>query len=1044
MTSPSPTDRPGHGRPPSRALVLATLLSGVLAVVLAALVPFAPVETRDTTVTWPQAGELPSSTTAAFQPTAPESVRVTVPCPVLRAAQDRGGATTVVSTERPGTPGTGFTVLTDGGDVRVQAGGRELVREPIPGGDACGVLLTADAGGARVTLGDAAPRSFPGDVVRTVAAFTTDLAPADAEGLQVTARTADWFEAAPTGTKLVLLGLQWASAATALVLLARLAGDRLRRRRGAWRLWRARLAALRTPSGAGRTVADALVVGTLAVWTVIGPLSTDDGFTEAIARNTTGDDFGNVYRWGNASEAPYTLVIRMVQALAGAGAGPLGLRVPSVLAGIAVWLLLSRVALPAVLPRLHRRAWVRGTLGVALLAWWLPLNLGVRPEPFAALAVTAALCCALRAVARPGGRAGLWTSGAALASGLALAVTPSALTLAGPLLLLVPALWRRFAGRGGPGPRAATLTGAAATVAAAGIAAAGAVVVFTGQSFYTVARATEMHAFYGPAVAWFSEIRRWEYLLGFDNEQGGLGRRLPVLLTIALLVAALPLVARGAHRWTAGLRRTPVPLVGVALGFVLLTPSPSKWTHYFGTLAGVGALAVVAGVALVVAAARRPADATVRGAAAAGTVAAVVLTALVFAGRNDWFLWSGWGVPRLDGPFEPLDSPAVWLLVAVLVLAGTLLAVRPVPRAAAMLPAGVVVTALVTGVAVVVGSLAVAPLRQDGGYSVGAQMWDELTGRGGCGILDHVTVPRDGGALAAAGGEDTLTGFTEGGGWPQPPPDGGTGWGSRDGGPGTTGELTSRWYSVPAGPPDRELTVDVAGRTGQGNVVELEYARAGSAEPDGALPLDDTATSDDARADYPSERVEEATPLDRPGWRGVRVTVGELPEGTDRVRVHAVDDTTDAGGWVAVAAPRLVEPAPVVPMLRDADGPVYVDWSILWSAPCLRDLPAVRAGLVQTPRYLVLGPSSLGFALDVSFTGAAGGSFAAMRRTTTESVIGTRVDTADDPEQDDWGRVTRIDTDLAVDAYDVRSDRVSRWGWEGDRSPLGRPELPPP
>lgn len=1049
-----------HPAPPSvpRRLVVATLLAGLLAGLLAALVPFAPVDTRSTTVTWPRAGEQPVSTTAAFQPYAPEAVRVDVGCRVLRTAQarsaDTGTATTVVGSERPGATGIGFAVLTGpGGELRVLVGGRELLRAPVPPGDDCGLVLDTDEAGSRVTLGDAAPRAFPGDVVRAVAAFTTQLSPADADGLRVTARTADWFAAASSPAKTVLIGVQWLAAALAAVLLARLAGDRFRRRRGAARLRRARLAAVATPAGIGRAAADVLVVVTLAVWTVLGPLSTDDGFTEAIARNATGTatgDFGNVYRWGNASEAPYTLVIRLVRALAETGVGPLVLRVPSVLAGIAVWLLLSRVALPAVLARHHRRAWVRGTLGVALLAWWLPLNLGVRPEPFAALATTAALCCALRAAARPGHRGGTWTAAAALASGLALTVTPSAVTVAGPLVLLLPALWRRVTRHGGGG----LAVGIAATVAAAGIAAAGLTPVFTGQSLYTVARATEMHQFYGPATPWFQELRRWSYLLGFGTEQGGLGRRVPVLLAVAMLVAALPLVARGAHRWGPGLRWTPVPLAGLALGFVLLTPAPSKWTHYFGTLAGTGALAVAAGAVLVVTAARRTADPTVRGAAAAGTLAAVVLVALAFSGRNEWFLWSGWGVPRADGPVAPLNSPAVWAVVAAAVLAVSAVAVHrsgrrahrtrrdSTARAAAALPAGIVVVSLVTGVSVVVASFVVAPVRQGGGYSVGGQMWSELTGRDTCGILDHVTVPVDAGALPAAGGADALTGFTEGRGWVDAPPRGGLAWGSLDGGPGTTGELRTRWFAVAPGPGDRVLSVDVAGRTGQGNTLELEYARAGSPGPDGRVSLDDTATG--ARGTYPTERVQEAVPLDRPGWRTVRVPVSAFPADVDRVRVHAVDTAVGPGGWVAAAAPRMITPAPVVPMLRDADGPVYVDWSILWSAPCLRDLPAVRAGLVQTPRYLVLGPSSLGFAVDVSFADVAGGSFAAMRRTTTEQVVATRIDTADDPDQADWGSITRIDTDLAVDAYDVTSVPVRRWGWEGDRTPVGYPALPAP
>lgn len=1053
--APAPSGPARRG--PSTVLAVATALAGLLAVVLAALVPFAPVLDRDTTVTWPRAGEQPVSTIAGLVPYPPESIRVTVPCGVLQTAAGRDGATTVVSSEQVNASNIGFTVSTDGGDVRVQVGGRELLREPVGDGD-CTRVLTADRDGSTVTTGDREPRAFPGDVVRSVGAFTTALSPTEAEGLQVTASTSDWFSAVATPAKQVLIGAQWLTAAVALVLLVALAGDRLRPRAGALRLARARAREAARPRGIARLAADVAVLGTLAVWTVIGPLSTDDGFTEAIARNTGADDFGNVYRWGNASEAPYTLVIRMVQALTEAGAGPVWLRVPSVLAGAAVWLLLSRVALPAVLARHHRHAWVRWVLGAGLLAWWLPLNLGVRPEPFAALFATAALACALRAAARPGGRAGLWTGGAALASGLALAVTPSAVTAAGPLLLLVAALWRRLARRGGPGAAAGWLVALAGAAAAAGIAAAGLTVVFTGQSLYTVLRATEMHRFYGPDVAWYQEVRRWEYLLGFDNEQGGLGRRVPVLLSIAMLVAVLPLVARGAHRWVAGLRWAAVPTAGLAVAFALLTPTPSKWTHYFGSLAGTGALALAAGAVLVVTAARhRPSDATVRGAAVAGTAAGIVLAALVFAGSNRWFLWSEWGVPHYDGPFTPLNSPALWVAVAVgLFVAGVGAGLvrsrgaglrRALARSAAALPAAVVVTAVLTGVAVVVGSMAVAPGRQGSGYSVAGQMWDALTGTPTCGILDHVAVPTaEPGALAPAEGQDALVRFDAGRGHPESPPEPGQTWGSlAANGDLDTGSLTTRWYTLPERRPGQQLVVDVAGRTGQGNTLDLEFGRgAGEPRPAGRVSLDDTRTADAARADYPTDRVEEDAPLSRPGWRTVRIDESEIPPGADRVRIRAVDDTVDPGGWVAVAAPRLRTMSPVLPMLRDADGPVYVDWSIFWAAPCLRDLPTVRAGLAETPRYLVLGPAKLGFAVDVSFGPAAGGSFAAMSRGSTEAPIATRVDTADDPDQEDWGAVSRIDPTLARDAYDVRSEQVRRWGWEGDRSPLGFPELPPP
>ena len=549
-------------------------------------------------------------------------------------------------------------------------GGREIYREPVPEGDACGLLLTTNGSGSTVTAGGAPARSFPGDRVRSVRVFATELAPPDAAGLTVQARTADWFTADATGTKDALATAAVLLAAASLALLA-LADLRRRRRRAVaatLRLWRARAAeSWLTVRGVVRKVADVAVLVVLGVWTVIGPLSPDDGFTEGIVRNAAGtDQFGNFYRWENASEAPFTLVLRLIQPMVDDAASPLALRSLSTLAGVAVWLLVSRVALPVLLGRYARRVWVRLLLAACLLVWWMPFDLGVRPEPFAALAVTATVACGLRAAARPR-HGGVWLGLAALAFGVSLSVTPSSVMVLGPVLVLLPALLRRLRGTA-TGVRG-VLAGAGGAAAAAAIGGVGLVVMFTGQSWYTVTRSTEMHAFYGPNVPWFDEVRRYSFLLGFDSEQGGMGRRIPVLLTLALLVAVLPLLARGVHR-TAGLRWVPVVTAGAGLGLLVLWLSPSKWTHYFGTLAGVGAAGLACGAVVLVLAARRRADeAAVRAAAGAGALALVVGAAVAFSGKNDWFLYSHWGVPHDDGPFRPWNSPVPWVLVVVAVLA---------------------------------------------------------------------------------------------------------------------------------------------------------------------------------------------------------------------------------------------------------------------------------------------------------------------------------------------------------------------------------------
>ncbi|MBW0103282.1 arabinosyltransferase domain-containing protein, partial [Pseudonocardia sp. KRD291] len=673
--------RPRAGAAP---LTVAMLVTGVLGLLAAVLMPFAPVLDHDTTVTWPEAGKSATSTTAFFVPYSPESVRVSVPCPVVRAGLARGVATTLAGSDMPGADTTGFTVSTADGALIVLVGGRQVYRAPVPAGNSCGMVLDADGAGTVLRPGGADPVTLPGDRVRSVSAFTTDLSGADTAGLRVVARAADWFDVTSTGAKTALLVVQLVLAAASLGLLAladrRRHGSRSRSRDARARLWRARAAAAVSPRAWFRRGADVGVLAVLGVWTVIGPLTTDDGFTEGIVRNAAGTDaFTNYYRWENASEAPFTFVLRLLQPLIDAGANPLLLRVPSLVCGLVVWVLLSRVALPALLPRHARSVAVRLLLAGTLLIWWMPLDLGVRPEPFAAVSVTAVLAFVLRAAHRPG-RAGLtWLGLAALALGVALATAPSSVAAVGPVLVALPRLWRLA--RSGLHGAAGLLRAGAVTAAAAALAGVGLVVMFAGQSWYTVSRATEMHAFYGPNVAWYNEIKRYEYLLAFDSEQGGLGRRVPVLLTLALLVAVLPLLARGARRLP-GMGRVPVPVLGLVAGMAMLWLTPSKWTHYFGSLAGVGAAALTAGVVLLAVGARTRAGRStappsvrngaeqpvVRLAAGAGAVAVVLAAALAYAGRNTWFIYARYGVPHEDGPWRPLNTPLPWLVLAAVVL----------------------------------------------------------------------------------------------------------------------------------------------------------------------------------------------------------------------------------------------------------------------------------------------------------------------------------------------------------------------------------------
>ena len=1061
----------GGGRRRASAFGTVGLVVGVLGILAALALPFAPVVTEKTTVTWPQAGRPAQSTTAFFVPYQPRDVHVRVPCEVVRDGQSRGTPTTLVSSDAPGKPSKGFTVSTADGSALVSLGGRQVYRGPIAGGD-CGIALDAGTRGSSLHVGQRTIE-LPDDQVREVFAFATDLGPEQTSGLQVTAQTANWFENAPTPGKLALIGTALALMVSSLVLLV--LGDRWRRRNAANDTGSpvtgsdevassdTETSDVRQPRGSWRAalrarwplrLIDLGMLAILAVWAVLGPLSPDDSFTEGIIRNalSTGD-FTNYYRWENSSEAPFTLLLHLLQPLVALHASPLVLRLPSTVAGLLTWLLLSRGVLPLVLPEQARSWRVRALLAAALLVWWLPFNLGVRPEPFIALGTTAVFACVLRATARPAG-AGLTLLGVgALIGGLTVAVNPVGVTAVAPVLLLAPRIRRLLGIRRVPGARDESRLLPLAWCALGGcLAAVVLVAMFADQSWFGAQQATALHRFYGPDVGWFQEIRRYQYLLGFDDYQGGMARRLPVLLTLAVAGCATLLVVRGARRLP-GMRMVPLPIGCLGIGLALLWLTPSKWTHYFGALAGFGGIALTAGIVLLAASARQWAERReVLLLGAAGTVAVIVAACLAFSGRNTYFLYSHFGVPFDELPLRPLNGPLPWLLLVAVLLAATLLPRFRGPlatrRMVGRMPAVVATAATASMVVVLLVSFAWAPIDRAGSYSVGGQMLAELGG-GESDLVDHVVTTQDapGGDLEAGGGDDELTGFEAGGGRASPPP-AGTGpheWGSSVDGALSTGSLTSRWFTAPPLAPGQELAVSASGRTGDGNHLALEFASStgnGSTTSGsttdraprvlGRQVLDDAYKERDKRPIYPSDHQIEEKPQENPDWRPLHVNRDQVPPGTDRVRVVAEDATTDPGGWLAVTGPRVVDTRPLRDFLGER-GPVYVDWSMTWAAPHVRNAPRVADGLARAPTALVNPPESLGFDGRAAYADEIGGSFAGVDEVGQRNPVPTRLrGTRDEPKYADWGEVSEVTYPMARDAYDTRTAPETRWGWVGE------------
>lgn len=1103
---------------------LAALLVGIAAVVVALAVPGAPVESSTSTVSWPRAGAAPVPTTLFLVPYRPASLEVTVPCGAIRAARARTADTTVLATT-VGAPADALAVRTrpgtDDGPAALQviSSGR-VVPVEVPADD-CGLRLVAGASGLTVTVGDRVAATEPGAPVPEVFAATTDLTGRDADGLALTARTPAWFDNAPAPEKSALLTAQPRLALVGLLFVA-LAGVLIPPRRGdrtlrelasvrglaiarthGRRARRRVRAALARPWVLARLAVDAVVAVGLAWWSIVGPLTDDDGFAAVIAREIRDGDVGNYYRWFNASEVPFAANQRLLAGFLDDGIGPLALRTPSVLAGLLTWVVLTRGVLRPALGPAGRSVAVRVLAAVAFAVWWLPYDLGARPEPLVALGTVVVTALVLRAV-RPGtGQPVVLLAVAALAAAFTVSVAPSGVMAAAPFLLCLPRVLQALTGgprEDGPVDRVTRAVLPAAHVAVvAGLAAVALVVVFADQSWHGFEVATEIHRQIGPNQPWYAEWLRYGYLFGEDS-WGAAAKRVPVVVGLVLAGTGLVVLARGSgaerSRSCDGvLGRESVLLLGLLpAGFGLLAVTPSKWSHHYGALAGFGAIGLVATVLALWRASRRR-DRVVGATAGVAALLLALGAAFAFAGPNAWWAYSGFGMPGSTGPQRPFDAVALWLLVAVVAAVVAVVVVVRWDRApddgpplvaaalaaAPLVPAATAVVVVVVSVLLLGSSFATAADRGDR-FSLAAQNRAELAGApGACGLQDRVevlpTVP--GGPLTPVRGSTaTMSGFVADGGAVDPPPlrpdqtDGTDGttdtrftWGSRADGDGSVGEMTTAWFGLTRPTPDQELAVGVAGRTSDGASLTWEFGRGDRVV--GERPVVEDPEPDRGYRGYAGsaeqERLQDAGAR-RDRWRTVTVPAAEVPAGADRVRLRATDDRTDTGGWIAFTGPRVVAPEPLDRWLADR-GPVLVDWAIAFAWPCAGELPRVAGGIAQTPGAVITtptapfdpvpgerttNPSPPGDIVPERWTGGTaglflgqdpGGSFAGLEAVGSLRELDTRL--PDEPGRR-WGRVLVPDLgDLETDRYDVATGTRTVPGTEGDPAPTvdppGRP-----
>jgi hypothetical protein len=985
-------DAPAPAAPPStrgrHRSAYAAAVTGLVAVVCAVLLPFAPVLVNEPVVEWPRP-DAPASTLLPLTAQRPLEIDARFTCATAAASGPDGVVLSTIPPIAPEAARDGLLVTARDGLLQVRAAGHILLAEPLPAGP-CEYRISGHSAGLPAFAGapprpatafdpgvprispDADPARFArsGDAELVVLRDGHELArAAPAQLPQVDAlvssatsapavrmRLDDEFTSrpAPLKTALITTLLVALLATGALLTVAR----RAPRERTTPRLSRADLAA------------DVVVGGVLLCWLVVAPATDDDGWFGVQARDGA-DGIRSYFQLYDHSFTPFTWpyeALHRWQELA--GTAPAVQRVPALVAGMLTWLVVRRLVAAAVHEWDGRvRARTPIVAAVAFLAWWLPYGMGVRPEALVALAGAGALLAVLVAHRRSSPGAA-WLACAAAGAGIA--THPAGAVALAPLVAGAGLLWRVVTV---PGARWASAARGVAVASGLGVAA---LLGFADGALRDVLRTATIVGSVRGLEGWADEPQRYAFLLD-SIPMGNFARRAAVLATLFALLACAALAVAAAMRRMALPVTLRLATASTALGLVALAVTTSKWTHHFGGLAGVGAVALAGTLLLGVPVSRMLVARPPWWLVGATVAAAAAMLGLAWQGPDAWsYAWlagmaSAYVPPRVAG--IALGDPLLW---AALTVATAALLVGPArvefgpsgitfglvgrraPRWAGLAAVAAVITlSLATSVAFAVTTFAAAARDGRPADSLWARTAADPTG---CGVADGIRVldpfaatPLARGPGAAAADGFVPTGFVLGYG-----PQAATGevWGSfagRDGrGPDdTVGSVATGWFALPA---TGTAIVTAAGSLGEGNSLTAVYGAEGR-----PLPVTQ-ALADTARS---------------PAWR---TFVLFPPPGADSVRIDGVDGSTGVNGWLAFTTPAAA-PAVTLQEFLPPGEPVALGWQLAFGFPCQRP-PRLADGIAESPRFAVLrGSGPLGGLFDIGFDAAEGGAFAHVRHT---------------------------------------------------------------
>jgi hypothetical protein len=890
----------------------AYLLSFV-ALVAALVGAIGPAERVRTTYTWPPA-TMPdaSPTTAWYTPLLlvrrePESLSARVPCtePVgLAGTQPVRVLATARSPEEIG----GLSLTAADGELVVRVGAAEIARAPLvaTGRNACEYDLALEGRSWSLEGGpDGAMLSGTLETMPLVSGLFSevDLRSSPAPRIAVTTAV---HASQPTALQAIAWVVATLCGLAALWLLVF-----ERRPRKPWAIVGD---ALRAAVSGARAV-DLVVGAALLLWWVVSPAYYDDGWV--VARQemfSPSGGFSNYYdSFGSNLPLGYWLewlqhwVTEATHAL-------LYLRIPALLCLAGIWVLCRWMLGRMLASSVGETPVARWALASAFVAGAFAWGVTLRPEPAVALLVTGVLACTILFLERES--VGALALAVVLVT-LALTAHPAGIVSTAPLLVASPTLFRWAR------PRIV----AAATLVTVGVAFL-VVLAFVGSDMAQRRLDAQTVRIYGDATAsWRDELTRYVSLS--SPHYGPPIRRASVVL---LILAVLAYVTRSRRR---SFPLLDLPAASLAVGLVLLIATPSKWAWHFGTLVGLGAVAVAAETARLSAEDREARTFSVRALLAVGAAALGASWA--------WGLRPAWGdldlqtMEWLLGVESRLTlSKLAGVLPALLLVAlGAFELLRrgrgalpSVPWRVATWSAPLIVAPLV----VFTAGVLLADAAKTESWTLTKQNVETLRGDLRCGAVDDTVVARTNTMrpLAVRGDGDPVTPP----GWIPGAPIEGV---SRFvlGGSGREPEVETPWFEARSGAP---VGFFLTANPGPPSRLELQWGRSGAAGVE--------VTS----------AAEVGTPGDDYGglvhWRFVpEAALPARPPDADAVRLVLTSDV-ETPALAVISGPVSYQNEPLSEAIERDGSWTLVPPNVYTYVPCATQ-PTLRDGIIPVPDRIV-------------------------------------------------------------------------------------------